>query len=528
MSKTQRKTGPGKPKVPRQPMPEQDPEVRRHNWDEVPLGYSEQTAVIEASRCLQCKEPKCVSGCPVGVDIPGFLQRLAQGDFRGAVRKVKETNVLPAVCGRVCPQESQCEQVCVLGRKHEPVAIGRLERFVADWERNSGKTEIPEIAPRTGKRVAVVGSGPAGLTVAADCARMGHHVEMFEALHKAGGVLVYGIPEFRLPKTIVDAEIHTLKRMGVAVHYNHVIGKLESVDELLERFDAVFLGTGAGLPWFLEIPGEDLIGVYSANEYLTRANLMGAYDFPIQDTPTLHGVRVATVGGGNVAMDAARTALRLGAEKSYIIYRRSEAEMPARAEEVHHAMQEGVDFRLLTAPVRLVEDERGRVRQMELIRMELGDPDESGRRRPVPVTDSNDTIDIDTVIMAIGNGPNPLIAQTTPDIETRKHGEIVADGETLMTTKEGVFAGGDIVLGAATVILAMGQGRKAARAIDDYFHTGDPSDLAGRLHATLERYLREYPVMKPEQIDRGIKEFRNRISESTRQEKADGGESVTQ
>jgi glutamate synthase (NADPH/NADH) small chain len=468
-----------KERVPRQPMPEQDPAVRRHNFNEVPFGYSEETAIVEAGRCIQCKKPLCVEGCPVRIDIPGFIRLIAEGDFRGSIRKMKETNILPAICGRVCPQETQCEIKCILGKKFEPVAIGRLERFIADWERASGEVEVPEIAKPTGKRVAVVGSGPAGLTVAADLARMGHHVELFEALHKPGGVLVYGIPEFRMPKAIVNAEVHTLERMGVEIHYDFVVGKLETVDELLGRFDAVFIGTGAGLPWFMGIPGEDLVGVFSANEYLTRSNLMRAYDFPNADTPMLRGRHVATIGGGNVAMDSARTAVRLGAEKSYIIYRRSEVEMPARIEEIHHAQQEGVEFHLLTNPIRFIGDEKGRVRQMELLRMELGEPDASGRRRPVPVEGSNYTLDVDTVIVAIGNGPNPLIPQTTPDIETKKWGNIIVDEKTMMTTKQGVFAAGDIVLGAATVILAMGGGRDTAQAIDDFFHIDDPTETAG-------------------------------------------------
>jgi glutamate synthase (NADPH) small chain len=495
---------PAKERVPRQSMPEQEPAVRVHNWREVPLGYDEDTAAVEASRCIQCKNPLCVTGCPVNIDIPGFIRRIAERDFRGAIRKMKETNILPAICGRVCPQESQCEEKCILGKKYEPVAIGRLERFIADWERASGKIETPDIAKHTGKRVAVVGAGPAGLTVAADCARAGHEVEVFEALHKPGGVLVYGIPEFRLPKVIVDAEVHNLERMGVELHYNYVVGKLETVDELLERFDAVFIGTGAGLPWFMGVPGEDLIGVFSANEYLTRSNLMRAFDFPINDTPTLTGRRVATVGGGNVAMDAARTALRLGAEESYIIYRRSETEMPARSEEIHHAKEEGVQFHLLTAPVKFIGNDLGRLRQAELIKMELGAPDESGRRRPVPIEDSNYHLDLDTVIIAIGNGPNPLIPQTTPDIRTKKWGNIIIDENTLMTSKDGVFAGGDIVLGAATVILAMGMGRQAAIAIDNYFHTGDPNQLADELDDRVRDYIQRYPAMQWNQVRRSL------------------------
>ncbi|HES58249.1 MAG TPA: NADPH-dependent glutamate synthase [Firmicutes bacterium] len=510
MADSEQKSKPKKQQIPRQPMPEQPAEVRRRNFEEVPYGYSLEVAKLEAERCIQCKKPLCVAGCPVGIDIPGFIKLLAEGDVRGSIHKMKETNILPAICGRVCPQETQCEEVCILGKKGKPVAIGRLERFIADWERASGKIDIPEMAPPSGKRVAIVGSGPAGLTVAADCARMGHEVEIFEALHKPGGVLVYGIPEFRLPKSIVDAEVHTLERMGVKIHCNHVVGKLETIDELQEEFDAVFIGTGAGLPWFMGVPGEDLIGVYSANEYLTRANLMGAFDFPINDTPTLRGLKVATIGGGNVAMDSARTAVRLGAEESYIIYRRSEVEMPARIEEIHHAKEEGVDFRLLTTPVRFIGNEDGYVTGMELLKMELGEPDDSGRRRPVPIEGSNYHVEVDTVIVAIGNGPNPLIAQTTPDIDTKKWGEIIVD-DKLMTTRDGVFAGGDIVLGAATVILAMGQGRQAAEAINEYFHRGDPHDLADKLKSAVESYLAEFPSMKPEQVKTALTKLRREI-----------------
>jgi len=491
---------PVKERVPRQPMPEQPAHVRRHNFDEVPHGYSEKTAMLEASRCIQCKQPLCVTGCPVGIDIPGFVKLIADGDFRGSIRKMKETNMLPSICGRVCPQEEQCEIKCILGKKYEPVAIGRLERFVADWERKSGDIEIPVIQPPTGKRIAIVGAGPAGLTVACDLARLGHEVEIFEALHKPGGVLIYGIPEFRLPKEIVEIEVRMLEKMGVKLHVNYVIGKTETLDELLERFDAAFIGTGAGLPWFMGIPGEDLIGVYSANEYLTRSNLMKAYDFPKYDTPTLHGKNVATIGGGNIAMDAARTALRLGAENSYLIYRRSETEMPARDEEIEHAKEEGVDFRLLTNPIRFIGNEKGRITQMELLRMELGEPDDSGRRRPVPIEGSNYTLDVDTVIIAIGNGPNPLIPLTTPDIETREGGNIIVNQETLMTSKDGVFAGGDIVLGAATVILAMGMGREAARAIDDYLHLGDPTQLTAAMQSAIDEYIKRYPKTTDEQV----------------------------
>ncbi|MBN2082906.1 NADPH-dependent glutamate synthase [bacterium] len=504
-------------KVPRQPMPEQDPKERSHNFNEVPFGYSDETAVLEASRCIQCRNPLCVQGCPVRIDIPGFIKLIADRDFRGAIQKMKETNMLPAICGRVCPQETQCEEQCVLGKKFEPVAIGRLERFIADWERKSGQVDLPAVASPTHKKVAVVGAGPAGLTVAIDCARFGHHVEIFEALHKPGGVLVYGIPEFRLPKSIVEAEVDIVEKMGVRIHYNYVIGKLETIDELLGRFDAVFVGTGAGLPWFMGIPGEDLIGVYSANEYLTRSNLMKGYEFPRFDTPTMSGGNVATVGGGNVAMDSARTALRLGADNSYLVYRRSETEMPARIEEIHHAQEEGVDFRLLTNPVRFIGDEKGRVKQMELLKMELGEPDDSGRRRPVPIEGSNYLVDVDTVVIAIGNGPNPLIPQTTPDIETKKWGNIIVNERTLMTSREGVFAGGDIVLGAATVILAMGQGRQAARAIDDYLRRSDPTQLASELDSTLASYMSRYPDTTWEQVIQALKLVSDSVDEEAKQ-----------
>jgi len=458
--------------IPRQVMPEQDPKERAHNFNEVPFGFPEEIAIREASRCIECKKPKCIEGCPVNIDIPAFVSKVAEGDFRGAIRKIKETNMLPAICGRVCPQESQCEQLCTLGKKFEPVAIGRLERFCADWERNSGEVELPEIGPRTGKKVAVVGAGPAGLTVAIDCARAGHEVEIFEALHKPGGVLVYGIPEFRLPKAIVQAEVDTAAKMGVKLHYNYVVGKLETLDEMLERFDAVFLGTGAGLPLFLGIPGENLIGVFSANEYLTRSNLMKAYDFPNHDTPILTGGRVAVVGGGNVAMDSARTALRLGADKVYNVYRRSRVEMPARDEEIHHADEEGVEFHLLANPVRIIGNDKGWVEKIECIKMELGEPDASGRRRPVPIEGSEYTMDVDAVVIAIGNSPNPLVPQTTPDLKCGRWGNIEADEANGRTSKKGVFAGGDIVTGAATVILAMGAGRAAAVSINDWLESG--------------------------------------------------------
>lgn len=455
---------------PRTPMPEQDPRVRAHNFDEVPYGYTPEMAQREASRCLQCKKPACRQGCPVQVYIPDFIAAIAAGDFQRSAEILKEKNSLPAVCGRVCPQESQCEAFCIVGKKHEPVAIGRLERFAADWERTEGEVRIPELPPPTGKKVAVVGGGPAGLTVAGDLIRKGHRVTVFEALHKPGGVLVYGIPEFRLPKAIVEAEVNYLEKMGVEIAPNAVIGKTHTVHELLEEagFDAVFVGAGAGLPRFMGIPGENLNGVYSANEYLTRSNLMKAYLFPRYDTPIVRGRRVAVLGGGNVAMDAARTALRLGAEHSMIVYRRGREEMPARKEEVHHAEEEGVEFRLLSNPTAIQGDDRGWVRGMTCVAMELGEPDASGRRRPREVPGSETVLDVDTVVVAIGNSPNPLVPSTTPEIRTTPRGTIVADDATGATTMPGVYAGGDVVTGAATVILAMGAGRKAADAIHAY------------------------------------------------------------
>jgi glutamate synthase (NADPH/NADH) small chain len=456
-------------KIPRQPMPEQDPKVRARNFDEVPLGYTPETAKTEALRCIQCKNPSCVEGCPVQVDIPGFIARVAEGDFIGAARHIKKTNALPAVCGRVCPQEVQCEERCVRGKKGDPVAIGRLERFVADFERAAGDVAIPEKPASTGKRVAVVGSGPSGLTVAGDLVQLGHDVTIFEALHKPGGVLVYGIPEFRLPKAIVAAEVEYLQRLGAKIQTSFVVGKTSTVDDLFaEGFDAVYLGTGAGLPTFMNIPGENLNGVYSANEYLTRSNLMKAYRFPEYDTPIVKGKDVAVVGGGNVAMDSVRTAMRLGADHVYLIYRRSRAEMPARGEEIHHAEEEGIEFHLLTNPVRYIGNDKGWVVGVECLKMELGEPDESGRRRPVPVKGSEFVIDVDTVVVAIGAGANPLVQSTTPGLDTNKWNYIIADEETGQTTREGVFAGGDIVTGAATVILAMGAGRKAAGAMHRY------------------------------------------------------------
>ncbi|MFH0921254.1 MAG: NADPH-dependent glutamate synthase [Fibrobacterota bacterium] len=463
-------------RIPQQQMSEQTPEERRCNIREVPLGYTPEQARLEAIRCLQCKNKPCVAGCPVAVDIPAFLQLTADNDFEGAINKIKETNLLPAVCGRVCPQEEQCQKPCTLGKslkdQAQSVSIGKVERFLADWERENNKIKVPAILPSTGKKVAIVGSGPAGLTVAGDLRKMGHDVTLFEALHKTGGVLVYGIPEFRLPKVIVEKEVDLLKRMGVEIKVNHVIGKIMTIDDIFASgYQAVFVGTGAGLPYFMGIPGENLNGVYSANEYLTRANLMKAYRFPDTDTPIMHSKKVVVVGGGNVAMDSARTALRLGAEKVYIVYRRSEVEMPARIEEVHHAKEEGVIFNLLMNPVKLI-GENGWVKGVECIRMELGEPDASGRRKPVPIKDSNFVIDVDTFIVAIGNGPNPLVPSTTREIQTTQWGNIIADKETCKTTMKGVFAGGDIVLGAATVILAMGEGRRAAKFIDDYLKSG--------------------------------------------------------
>jgi len=457
-----------KKKIPRQKMPEQDPKARAKNFNEVPYGYPPEVAQLEASRCLQCKKPKCIEGCPVEIDIPAFIKLIYEGDFVGAARKLKERNSLPAICGRVCPQEDQCEKFCVVGKKDQPVAIGRLERFAADWEREKGEVTIPPKAPSTGKRIAVVGSGPAGLTVAGDLILKGHEVTIFEALHKPGGVLIYGIPEFRLPKAIVQAEVNYLEKLGVKVECNCVIGRIETVDELLQEYDAVFLGLGAGLPQFLGIPGENFCGIYSANEYLTRSNLMKAYLFPEYDTPIARGKNVAVFGAGNVAMDAARTALRLGADIVRIVYRRSREEMPARIEEIHHAEEEGVQFYLLTAPTRFFGDDNGWVTGFECIKMELGEPDESGRRRPVPIKGSEFQLDCDLAVVAIGTGANPLLTTTTPGLDLNKRGYIVADPETGKTSKEGVWAGGDIVTGSATVILAMGAGRKAANSIHEY------------------------------------------------------------
>lgn len=457
---------------PRHPMPEQDPRVRITNFDEVALGYDEATAVAEAQRCLQCRNSPCVTGCPVGVRIPEFIKALREGDMWAAVDKLKDRNSLPAICGRVCPQETQCEAVCLLGRRNEPVAIGRLERYVADWEREQG-IRVPKVAEPTGKRIAVIGSGPAGLTAAGDLAKLGHQVEVLEALHEPGGVLVYGIPEFRLPKAIVKSEIGYLKSLGVIFRTNVVIGRLYDIPELLKEYDAVFLGTGAGLPMMMNIPGENLNGVYSANELLTRINLMKAYQFPEWDTPVRIGARVAVVGAGNVAMDSARCALRLGAQEVHIVYRRSRDEVPARAEEVHHAEEEGVIFDFLTNPVEVLGAE-GWVTGMRCIRMALGEPDASGRRSPIPIEGSEFEMAVDTVVMALGTQPNPLAFNNAPGLARSRRGTVIADSATGRTKLERVWAGGDIVTGAATVISAMGAGRVAANDIHAYLTAAEP------------------------------------------------------
>ena len=450
------------------PMPEQDPKVRARNFKEVSLGYTAEMAMEEAGRCLKCRNPKCVTGCPVNVRIPEFIAKVQEGDFKAAYEIISSTNALPALSGRVCPQESQCECHCVRGIKGEPVAIGRLERFVADWYRENVNA-MPEKVPSNGIKVAVVGSGPAGMTCASDLAKRGYAVTMFEALHTAGGVLVYGIPEFRLPKAIVANEITKLEAQGVEVMTNMVIGRVLTIDELFEMgYKAVFVGSGAGLPMFMNIPGEALKGVMSANEYLTRTNLMKAYNQEA-DTPVIQSKAVAVVGGGNVAMDAARCAMRLGAEHVYIVYRRGEAEMPARLEEVHHAKEEGIELKTLCNPVEIIGDDTGRVVGMKCVRMELGEPDASGRRRPVEIPGSEFILDVDTVVMSLGTSPNPLIRSTTPGLDTNRKGCLIVD-ENEMTTREGVFAGGDAVTGAATVILAMGAGKKAAAAIDAFLN----------------------------------------------------------
>ena len=457
----------------REPMPKQDPKMRIQNFDEVALGYNREQAMREASRCLQCKKPFCVEGCPVDIDIPAFIIKIKEGDFMGAIHKIKEKNSLPAVCGRVCPQEEQCEAKCILGKKKDPIAIGRLERFVADYEFDQGEARVPKLPEPTGKKVAVIGAGPAGLTVAGELCKIGHAVTVFEALHAPGGVLVYGIPEFRLPKWIVQRESDYIGKLGADIKVSYVVGKAKTVNQLLEDgYDAVFIGTGAGLPYFLNIPGENLNGVYSANEFLTRVNLMKAYLFPEYNTPIRLGQKIAVIGGGNVTMDSARTSLRLGAEKVYLVYRRSREEMPAREEEIENAFEEGIEPRLLTNPIRILGNERGWVTGLECVQTKLTEPDDSGRRRPVAIEGSEHVIDVDMVIVAIGQGPNPLLTSTTPDLELTKWGNIVADEETGRTSKKGVFAGGDIVTGAATVILAMGAGKIAARSIDQYLNDG--------------------------------------------------------
>lgn len=457
-------------KIPRQDIPEQDPKLRKYNFNEVPYGYTTEIAEIEAGRCLQCKTPLCIEGCPVNIDIPGFIKLIREYKYIEAARKIKETNSLPAITGRVCPQETQCEIKCVLSKSDKPVAIGRLERFVADYERKMNAVVIPQKEKSTGKNVSIIGSGPSGLTAAADLVKKGHSVTIFESLHEPGGVLTYGIPEFRLPKDIVRSEINYLKNLGVKIELNAVVGKLYSIDEMLNKkgYDAVFIGVGAGLPVFMGIEGENLINIFSANEYLTRINLMRAYKFPEYDTPAPRGRSVAVIGGGNVAMDCARTALRMGADKVTILYRRSEKELPARDEEIHHAMQEGVNFHFLKAPVKYIGDKNGIVNAAECISMKLGEPDDSGRRRPFPIDGSNEVLDFDMIVVAIGAGPNPIVFETAPDIELNRWGYIVADPETGKTKKDKVWAGGDIVTGAATVISAMGAGKVAARSIDEY------------------------------------------------------------
>ncbi len=460
-------------KLPPQEMPSQPADTRIGNMNEVALGYYESQVRVEAARCLQCTSAPCIEGCPVEIDIPAFVKAAEEGDYQRSVDIIKESSLLPAICGRVCPQETQCQATCTVGKsKKDPlksVSIGRIERYVADWERATGKKSIPEVGAPTGKKVAIVGSGPAGITAAADLRKAGHEVTIFEAFHKPGGVMVYGIPEFRLPKEIVQDEINTLVQMGVEVQTSFLVGRTRKLRDLIDKdgYDAVFVGSGAGLPKFMNIEGENLVGVFSANEYLTRSNLMKAYDEEHADTPMYHSKRVAVLGGGNVAMDAARTAKRLGAEHVYLVYRRTEKEMPARIEELHHAKEEGVEFYVLHNPKRFIGDENQQVKAMELLSYELGEPDESGRRRPVPIEGSETIMEVDTVVVSIGNDSNPLIKQTTDGLETNKWNNIIAD-DNLQTSIEGIFAGGDIVLGAATVILAMGQGRKAAESINEY------------------------------------------------------------
>jgi len=450
-------------------MPKQKPKDRIGNFNEVALGYTMEQALAEAERCLQCPKPQCIQGCPVDLDIPAFIKEIKEKNFDAAIKKVKEKNSLPAICGRVCPQETQCQKFCIVGKKGEPLSIGRLERFVADYELQKGVTVPPKPNSPVSGKVAIVGSGPASLTAAADLAKLGHEIVIFEALHTAGGVLMYGIPEFRLPKKIVQAEVDYVKKLGVDVKTDHMIGRLYTIDELFERgFDAIFIGTGAGLPRFMKIPGENLGGIYSANEFLIRVNLMKAYMFPEYDTPIRVGKKVAVIGGGNVAMDSARSALRLGAEEVWIVYRRSRQELPARLEEVENAEEEGIKSKFLTNPVKFLGDETGCVTGMECIAMQLGEPDDSGRRRPIPIEGSEFTMDVDTVIIAIGQTPNPIIQRTTKELKTTKWGTIVVNEKTGKTARKGVYAGGDVVSGAATVISAMGAGKKAARSIHKY------------------------------------------------------------
>ncbi len=470
----EKRAGQGKKeKIPKQPMPEQEASVRARNFLEVPLGYSPETARREAERCLQCKKPACIAGCPVEVDIPGFIHHIKEGEFTRAIRNLWDRNSLPAVCGRVCPQEIQCESLCVVGKRGDPVAIGNLERFAADYERDHGSGVLPAKSKSTGKRIAVVGSGPSGLTVAGDLIVKGHDVTILEAFHKPGGVLVYGIPEFRLPKEIVFSEVAFLERLGAKLECNSVVGRTVSIDELFEQgYDAVYVGVGAGLPRFLNIPGENLVGILSANEYLTRANLMKAYLYPKVDTPIPRGRNVAVFGAGNVSMDSARTAMRLGADTVRVIYRRSRDEMPARDAEIHHAEEEGIEFHLLTNPIRFIGNEKGRLTGMECLQMELGEPDDSGRRRPVPIVGSEFQLECDLAIIAVGAGANPLLTEATDGLELNRWGYIIADHDTGKTSKKGVWAGGDIVTGQATVILAMGAGRNAADSIHKYLTWG--------------------------------------------------------
>lgn len=461
-------------KIARQKMPEQDPNVRKTNFDEVALGLPDDLALLDAQRCIQCKKQPCVEGCPVRIDIPAFIKAIEEGDLAKSARILKDANSLPAICGRVCPQEQQCELVCTTGKKFDPVAIGHLERFVSDWERANLGLVLPDVDPPTGRKAAIIGSGPAGLTAAGDLAKKGHEVVIYEALHKPGGVMRYGIPSFRLPRDILDAEIDYLRALGVKIFCNVVVGKAFTVDDMLKDYDAVFIGTGAGLPWFMRIPGENLKGVYSANEYLTRIILMGAHGFPENDTPVVVGKNVAVIGGGNTAMDACRVSLRMGAEHVYCLYRRSRKEMPARVEEVDHAEEEGVDFNFLTAPVEFIGDDEGWLKRAKCVRMELGEPDSSGRRRPVVIEGSEFEIDVDTCVEAIGFGANPLVPQTTPGLETDKWGIVVADKETGKTTRDRVYAGGDIITGGSTVISAMGQARVAAAAMHEMLMSAEP------------------------------------------------------